>query len=143
MKNELEKSPALVDTNVLVYAYAETSPNKQKAAEFLGDCFSGKTTLAISLQNIGEFCDVALRKYKLDPAIVQRASNHILVCKTFVKVAYTGTTLLSAVALSAASKLEFWDAALLATMKENAIDTIYTEDASFGKVEGIKDVNLF
>ena len=143
MKNELGKSPALVDTNVLVYAYAEISPNKQKAVELLSDCFSGKTTLAISLQNIGEFCDVALRKYRLAHPIVQRISNHILLCQTFVKVAYTGTTLVSAVALSAASKLEFWDATLLATMKENSIDTIYTEDEGFNRVNGVKAINPF
>ena len=143
MKNELGKSPALVDTNVLVYAYAEISSDKQKAVELLSDCFSGKTTLAISLQNIGEFCDVALRKYRLPHTIVQRISNHILLCQTFVKVPYTGNTLVSAVALSAASKLEFWDAALLATMKENGIDTIYTEDECFNKVIGIKVINPF
>ena len=143
MKNDTEKSPALVDTNMLVHAYAENSTKGQKAAEMINDCFQGKTTLAVSLQNIGEFCDVGLRKFKLDPAIVQRVSMHILACVTFIKVAYTGTTLHRAVELSAASKLKFWDAVLVATMKENAIETIYTEDAAFGKIEGIKAVNPF
>ena len=143
MKSDTGKLPALIDTNVLVYAYAESSTKGQKAVELLNDCFQGKITLAMSLQNIGEFCDVGLRKYKLDPTIVQKVSMHILACVTFIKVAYTGTTLLRAVEFSAASKLEFWDAVLVATMKENAIETIYTEDAAFGKIEGIKAVNPF
>ena len=143
MKRDTEKLPALVDTNLLVYAYAEISPKGQKAAELLNDCFQGRTILAVSLQNIGEFCNVALRKYKLNPAMIHKVSTHLLACTTLVKVAYTGTTLLSAVALSASSNLEFWDAVLAATMKENAIDTIYTEDNGFGKVPGIKVVNPF
>ena len=143
MKTESEKSLALLDTNVLVYAYSENSLKGQKAAELLNGCFEGRILLAVSLQNIGEFCDVALRKYKLDPAFVHKIVTHLLVCRTLAKVAYAGTTLRSAVALSAASKLEFWDAVLVATMKENAIETVYTEDASFSKVEGIKAVNPF
>lgn len=143
MKSDIEKLPALVDTNLLVYAYAEVSAKGQKAADLLNDCFQGRKTLALSLQNIGEFCDVALRKYKLDPMLIHSISTHLLACVNLIKVSYTGTTLTSAVALSAAEKLDFWDAVLLATMKENGIDTIYTEDASFGKIQGIKAVNPF
>ncbi len=143
MKIESEKSLALVDTNILVYAYAETAPNTQKAVALLSDCFSGKTTLAISLQNIGEFCDVALRKYRLDYATVQNIVRHILNCTSFVKLAYTEKTLPVAVAHDAAFKIGFWDAVLAATMLENGIDTIYTEDNGFGKVPGIKVMNPF
>lgn len=143
MKSDTGKLPALVDTNLLVYAYAESSPNSQRAAALLDECFSGKISLVISLQNMGEFCHVALRKYKLDPLMVQKVFMHLLECRTLIKVAYLGTTLLSAITLSATSKLEFWDALLAATMLENGIDTIYTEDADFGKIEGIKAINPF
>ena len=40
-----EAEPAvLIDTNSLVYAYDESAPNTQGAAEMLGDCFRGKLT---------------------------------------------------------------------------------------------------
>ena len=143
MKTDIEKSPALADTNILVYAYAEDSPKSPKAAEMLGSCFAGKTKLALSLQNIGEFCDVALKKYKLDIATVQKITGQLLNYTGFIKVSYTGALLQDALQLVSMHKLEFWDAVLAATMKENAIETIYTEDAAFGKIEGIKAVNPF
>lgn len=143
MKTDIEKSQALVDTNILVYAYAEDSPKSPKAANILGSCFAGKTKLALSLQNIGEFCDVALKKYKIDIATVQKITWQLLDCTDFIKVSYTKAVLLNALQLASTHKVGFWDAVLAATMKENDIDTIYTEDASFGKVEGIKAVNPF
>ena len=143
MKTDTEKSPALIDTNILVYAYAEDSPKSKKAAELLGSCFAGKTKLALSLQNIGEFCGVALRKYKLDLTTINRITRQLLDYTGFIKVSYTGSVLQDALQLVSMHKLEFWDAVLAATMKENGIETIYTEGASFGKAEGIKAVNLF
>lgn len=143
MKIDIEKSPALVDTNILVYAYAEDSPKSPKAADIIGSCFAGKTKLALSLQNVGEFCDVALKKYKIDTAIVQKITWQLLNYAEFIKVSYTEAALQDALRLANTHKVGFWDAVLAATMKENGIDTIYTEDADFGKVEGIKAVNPF
>ncbi|WP_304840718.1 hypothetical protein [Methanocalculus sp.] len=40
-------------------------------------------------------------------------------------------------------KLHFWDALLVATMVENHIHTIYTEDAHFRKIPGITVINPF
>src|SRR3990167_4740579 len=137
MKTDIEKSPALIDTNILVYAYAEDSPKSPKAADILSSCFAGKTKLALSLQNIGEFCDVALKKYKIDIATVQKITGQLLDCTDFIKVSYTKAVLRNALQLANTHKVGFWDAVLAATMKENGIDTIYTEDASFGNVEGI------
>lgn len=143
MKTDTERSPALIDTNILVYAYAEDSPKSPKAADILGSCFAGKTKLAISLQNVGEFCDVAVKKYKMDLATVQNIARQLLEYNGFVKVSYTESALGNALQLVSTHNVGFWDAVLAATMKENGIDTIYTEDNGFGKVEGIKAVNPF
>ena len=140
---ESEESPALVDTNILVYAYAESAPNTQKAAEVLSDCFSGKKYLAISLQNIGEFCDVSLRKRWLGHAAAQNIIRQILSCTSFVKLAHNEKTMPKAVALSAAFKMGFWDAMLAATMLENGISAIYTENTKEFKMPGIKVINPF
>ena len=40
-------------------------------------------------------------------------------------------------------KMQFWDAMLAATMMENNVSTIYTEDEIFGKIEGINAINPF
>lgn len=143
MKTEPGKSLALLDSNLLIYAYAEDSSKRQLAATLLNDCFLGRVTFAISLQNIGEFCNIALGKYGLAVKDVWERVEELIGCGSFIKVNYSASTFQHALKISANSSIDFWDAMIVATMKENDIDTIYTEDASFGKIEGIKAVNPF
>ncbi|MBI2581036.1 PIN domain-containing protein [Candidatus Woesearchaeota archaeon] len=143
MKSDTGNLPALIDTNVLVYAYAEMSPKRQKAVEVLEACFRGQAKHFLSLQSIGEFCSVAIKKYGLEISDVLETAQELLCERNLVKLQYDGETLQHAFALMNQGLLSFWDAVLVATMKENAIETIYTEDANFGKVEGIKAVNPF
>ena len=143
MRTESEKSSALVDSNILIYAFAEDSPKHGAALKLMRQCLSGNITLTISLQNIGEFCNVTRGKYKLDLALIRRIVRQLLYCSSFVKISYTADEFENALELAKKHDMEFWDAVLAATMLENGVATIYTEDASFGKVEGIKAVNLF
>ena len=143
MKSDTEKSPALIDTNILLYAYAENSPKRRKAAELLEACVNGKEKHFLSLQNIGEFCSVAIHKYGLEVREVIETVEELLHTSNLVKVQYSGETLQRALTVMKQSHISFWDAVLVATMKENVIETIYTEDAAFGKIEGIKALNPF
>ncbi len=143
MKTESEKSLALVDTNLLIYAYAENSPKRQRAAELLNDCFAGKIKLALSLQNLGEFCNISLIKYSLSTKEIWERVEEFTACKSFVKLSYGASTFQKALTIADDHSVDFWDAMLAATMLENGISTIYTEDAGFRKVEGIKAVNPF
>lgn len=143
MRNDTEKLPALIDTNILIYAYAELSPKRQKAVEILQACMLGKTRHFLALQNIGEFCSVALKKYSLEIGEVMETAEELLQERNLVKLQYNGETLNCALAIMKQSRISFWDAVLAATMKENGIETIYTEDAGFSKIDGIKCVNPF
>ena len=143
MRTETEKSLALVDSNILVYAFAEDSPKHKTALKLLKQCFSGNITLAISLQNIGEFCNIALWKYKLDLHLVKQIVKQIVYCSSLRKISYTTNEFEIALELAGKQNMEFWDTMLAATMIENDVKTIYTEDAAFGKIEGIKVVNPF
>ena len=143
MRIESEKSLALVDSNIVVYAFAEDSPKHETALKLLKRCFSGDITLAISLQNIGEFCNIAMWKYKLDLYLIKRIVKQIVYCSSLRKISYTINEFEIAIELAEKQNMEFWDAMLLATMLGNDVKTIYTEDAAFGKIEGIKAVNPF
>lgn len=134
---------ALVDSNILIYTYAEDSAKKATAIKLLRQCFAGKNTLHIALQNVGEFCSVSIKKYKIDAAKVNAVAQALLRSEHFHKIHYKESTFSAAIKLAGNSGLQFWDAMLAATMLENSIDTIYTEDAGFGKVPGIKTVNPF
>ncbi len=133
----------LIDSNILIYAYAEDSMKKAKAAELLEKCFLGKLKLSISLQNIGEFCSIATRKYQIQSTAINKIVQAILKSKNFVKLSYQPTTFKGALTIMEKNKLQFWDALLAATMLENDAVKIYTEDADFNKVSGIKQINPF
>ena len=143
MKTGSESRAALIDTNILVYAYAENSPKRKRAAQLLKDCFEGNIRLAISSQNLGEFCSVSLEKYKLESKEVEETAEELIGCKNFLKLNYREETVLKAVAIQRRYKINFWDAMLAATMLENGIDTIYTEDSGFSRIDGIKAINPF
>lgn len=138
-----ESRAVLIDTNILVYAYAENSPKRVRAAQLLKDCFKGNLKLVISLQNLAEFCSVSLEKYKLESKEVEETVEELIGCKNFVKLAYREETILKAVAIQKRYKIHFWDALIAATMIENGINMIYSEDSAFNKVDGIKAVNIF
>jgi len=52
-------------------------------------------------------------------------------------VGYSADTILSAHEIKKRWSLHFWDALLVATMEENRIRTIYTEDHHFERVPGL------
>ncbi|MBI3050897.1 PIN domain-containing protein [Candidatus Woesearchaeota archaeon] len=143
MRHGLESSPALIDTNVLVYAYAEDSQKRQEAVRLMADCFSGKTSLAVSLQNVGEFSDVALNKFGLEYRQVRETVEELLASNAIQILAYGSTTIFRALEISEKHKVHFWDALLASTVLENGLTVIYTEDAAFSRIEGIRAINPF
>ena len=132
----------LIDTNILVYSYDKDEPSKRsKAEELLSKCFSGDVPLAISNQNLAEFVYVTTRKSKLsfDRAMVN--VNDISNSKNFMKLNYDADTIILAIKIASEFKTPFWDSLLAATMKENGIFNIYTENVNDFKMPWIKAVN--
>ena len=132
----------LLDTNIIVYAYDKDEIEKsKKAEEMLAKCFLGEINLAISNQNLAEFVFATTRKSKLnfDQAMVN--VRDIFNSKTFKKINYTSETVISAIAIAKEFKTSFWDSLLAATMKENGIFNIYTENAKDFKMPWINAVN--
>lgn len=133
----------IVDSNILIYTYSEESPKKAKAMELLNKCFIGHFQLHISLQNIGEFCSVSTRKFGVSPEKVNTIAQAFLRSENFIKLSYNSSTFQTALSIMEKHKLHFWDAMLAATMLENNVRTIYTEDNGFNNINGIKAVNIF
>ena len=132
----------LLDTNILVYAYDKDEYVKsEKAEDLLSKCFLGEINLAISNQNLAEFVYATTRKSKLsfDQAMVN--VKDIFNTKTFRKVNYTARTIISAIEIAEEFKTSFWDSLLAATMRENGIFNIYTENVNDFKMPWIKAVN--
>lgn len=132
----------LIDSNLLIYAYEkEESAKKNKARELLNECLSGKRQFAVSSQNLSEFVSAVTRKGKLSVDEAKNFATKIAQFQGFRKISYNAETIPMALELMQQFKSPFWDALLAATMRENGIFNIYTENVSDFKIPWIKAVN--
>jgi predicted nucleic acid-binding protein len=134
----------LVDTNIIVYAYEkENSLRKKKSLEILEKCYKGEIILAVSNQNLAEFSVVSLKRLKLDANIIKDIIKDISNFENFKKINYKRKTILSAIDISEEYKMSFWDSLIAATMIENGILNIYTENSKDFKIPSLNVVNPF
>ena len=132
----------LIDTNILVYASEKDGNSKvHKAKEIINMCWDGKESLAVSSQNLAEFVYVTTRKAKLNLQEAKTFTGFIVDFHGFKKINYTSETVISAIEIAKEFKTSFWDSLLTATMRENGIYNIYTENANDFKIPWIKAVN--
>jgi predicted nucleic acid-binding protein len=130
---------ALVDTNVVVYAYDLDDPRKHTIARELIERLSNQGRLVLSAQVFNEFCSVmmsAKRKKKLAPdelAVIVRELT-----STGVIVPIIPTLTLRALEAMPRHGLSFWDALIWSAAVENDVCVVYTEDFQHGRdVEGV------
>ncbi|MEK6984729.1 MAG: PIN domain-containing protein [Nanoarchaeota archaeon] len=134
----------LVDSNILVYAYDRNgSLRKKYAEELISKCFDNKISLAVSNQNLAEFVSVITKKAKLSFEQAKVEVKDLINSNGFIKINYSSKTILSAIDIANEFKMSFWDSLLAATMKENGIFNIYTENAKDFKMPWINAVNPF
>lgn len=132
----------LIDSNILIYAYEkEESEKKKRAQRLLSKAFSGEVIYAISSQNLAEFAAAFIIKGKGDIKKLQRSIKGLSKYNNFIKVNYSSQTINNAISLCDGYSRPFWDALIAATMFENNIHHIYTENTSDFKIEGIKAIN--
>ena len=135
---------ALVDTNVLVYAYDRSEPRKQEQAQQLLDELQLSRAGMISVQVLVEFHNAVTRKIS-SPLTLEQAYDRI---KNLV-VAWPVLEITPLIALEAARgaaqhQMRIWDAQIWATARLNQVPLILSEDFSDGAViEGVRTVNPF
>ncbi|MFH0927394.1 MAG: PIN domain-containing protein, partial [Candidatus Micrarchaeota archaeon] len=139
-----EKGGCLVDSNVLIYSLmAGTGEKKSEALDLLlGLC--ERKEYCLSVQNLAETARVLLEKTESHAdcaSIVSSLETHTQNASIF---SYSKKTVASAIGLSSQNKVYFFDALLAATMKENGVSVIYTENTKdFSKIPGIRAINPF
>ena len=132
----------LVDTNILIYSIDKDEGRKHKiAADFLEKATVEKKFF-LSVQNLAEFHYNVTKKI---PKPVPKEYSQELIRELFANfhlLRYDENTILNAINLEVLYKIHFWDALLAATMQENNLKTIYTENTSdFKKVPWLSVVN--
>jgi predicted nucleic acid-binding protein len=136
---------ALVDTNVVVYAYDLDDPKKHAIARDLIEQLSNQGRLVFSTQVFNEFCSVMMspkRKTRFAPdqlAVIVRELE-----ATGEVVPIIPTLTLRALDAMPRHGLSFWDALIWSAAVEKRVAIIYTEDFQDGReVEGVRFVNPF
>ena len=134
---------ALVDTNVLVYAALEEQDLHLKAVESIANIVD-KGEMVISTQNLAELSRVLLEKVKpgISPANVKRMVFGYSHSSTVLE--YSHSTVVNAISIKDKYGVRFFDALLVATMQENGVSKIITENTKhFEKIEWLEAVNPF
>ncbi len=137
----------LIDSNVLVYAFDSSERAKHEIAKkILKKCFFGDEVYAVSIQNLSEFF-VNITKKVEKPIQKNIASNiikKIIMFNGFVKIEPNVKTVVKAMDISANENASYWDSLVAATMIENSVFHIYTENTKdFLNIKGIEAVNPF
>ncbi|MEK6970468.1 MAG: PIN domain-containing protein [archaeon] len=138
-----EKS-SLIDSNILIYYLDLDEKEKHdKAVDFIQERLIGKDTV-VSVQNLAEF-SYNMSTNKTIPSIEKEIEDTIReMIDVFEVIFYSPLTIIRANELQKEYKIHFWDALIVATMQENHISIIYTEDTKdFERIPGIKAINPF
>ncbi len=145
MTASIDSQSALVDTNVVVYAYDLDEPRKHTIARELIERLSNQGRLVWSTQVLNEFCSAMMRpkrKTTLSPDELTAILTELSATGGVIPI----TTTLTFRALGAMPRysLSFWDALIWSAAVENSVAIIYTEDFQDGReIEGVRFVNPF
>lgn len=134
----------LVDTNVLVYAYDRSEPEKQRRALDVLDRLVTADVGFLSAQVLAEFYNAVTRKLA-SPLTLDQAEKRL---ERYVQVwrvlDVTPPIVLEAARGTRKHGFHFWDAQIWAAAKLNGVPTVFSEDFSAGaEIEGVRFVNPF
>ena len=133
----------LVDSNILVYAFDKSDEKKHNIAKSVIESLCNSNEGVLSVQNLSEF---ARCSEKSKSNIAYSAIKHYIIqfIKTFQIISYNEKTVIAALQISSDYKIHFFDALLAATMEENSVSEIITEnEKDFSKIPWIKVINPF
>lgn len=131
------------DTNVLVYLFDEDEPEKKARARDVFEKEAGSGRAVLSTQVLQEFYVNAISK--LTPPLSSEVAGER--ARDFSKLSLVrveAAMILSAIALSRAYALSFWDALIVESALKGGADRLLTEDLQHGQViEGLRIENPF
>lgn len=137
---------ALIDSNLLSYVFDRSEPEKRRICkELVADCWKGKLKYAVSVQNLSEFYVVVTRKieHPIPEAVAKRFIELIISFQGWVVINFNAHTVISAIDINVGYGIHYWDALIAATMRENKIFSIYTENGDFESISWVKVTNPF
>jgi predicted nucleic acid-binding protein len=131
-----------IDTNILVYAFDTTYPEKRNICKkLIEEIFNGHQKGIMTNQILAEFVVVVTKKIEKPLTKLQTESiiGAILASENWNIINYDGEDVLKALK----SKQFFWDALIAQTLKRNSVNALITENEKHFENSGLKIINPF
>jgi len=134
----------LVDSNVLVYAYDRSEPEKQLQALPVLARLADTGTGVLTTQVLSEFFNTVTRKIPTPLSATDAAERIYDFLIIWPVIEMTGTIILEAARGVHQHQLNFWDAQIWAAAKLSRVEVVLSEDFNVGaELEGVRFVNPF
>jgi predicted nucleic acid-binding protein len=130
---------AFVDTNVFVYIYSDDEQDKRKQAITQIDKFDR----VISTQVLNEFCNVCIRKMRMELPSVANAIGKI--CLTNALTAINEKSVRKALFIHGKYGYSYYDSLMVASAIESGCEYLLSEDMADGQIieETLTVKNIF
>jgi len=133
------KDKTFVDTNVFIYVYSKTEPEKKNIAlEILKN-----QNIIINTQVINEFIWVMNRKFSVQMEKLKDLGIKLL--QRFKIALIDQRTIKQALDVAIGYKYSYWDSLIIASALQNGCSSLYSEDMQNGQVieNKLKIINPF
>ncbi len=124
----------LLDANILVHAHAVKSPFHVVARGLCEQAVEGTLDVCVSPQVLCEFFAVSTNERLFQPALTPRQASQVMAdywrgeCHTIIPQDRTVLTLVELIERYRIMQQHVFDAFLVATMLDNGVRTIYTQN---------------
>jgi predicted nucleic acid-binding protein len=130
-----------IDTNILLYAEASDQPEKQKNALTLLKQHYQEARGVISTQVLQEYCNVAIKKLKLQPQYIRAQLDFYT---QFEVVQVTADIIRLGLDIHQTRRLALFDAIIVASAQTAGCHFLLSEDMNTGElIGGVQIINPF
>lgn len=137
-------APILIDTNLLVYLYDHSDPDRQTRAQTVLGQLQLTRTGRLSVQTLAEFFSVATRKLKPPLTPAQAYEQVSMFSRMWPVFDLTPLIVLEAARGVRDHQLSYYDAQVWATARLNQTPVVFSEDVpGVSMLEGVRFVNPF
>lgn len=123
-----------LDTNVLVYLFDGTEPERRKRASQVVRSASRNARCSLPVQCVGEMLSALRRRRLIEPGAIVRTVRDVVAL--FPLLAIEPADAERALGSVALGRLSYWDALLLATVGRAGCATLLSEDMQDGAAHG-------
>jgi len=124
---------AFLDTNIIVYAFDQTSPKKAKIVQELIAAGVAEKQLVISYQVVQEFTNVALRGFRVSIQTLDLESFLMKALFPMTVVPWTPSLTIQALRLQATHQLSWYDSLIVGAALQSGCKLLYSEDLQHGQ----------